>query len=140
MKNLFDRQLSYTGVFLNRTTDIHDSGDASSLTKSSSNIKFINFSLYLRTILTGLYPDPDPLTQLNPDPIQIRIEVAIGNRLGIAIKCGIRIRTVLLQVKIRNTYSVGTVAVSLMYGPVTRLAPKGNKKTCFHLPGRRSNG
>jgi hypothetical protein len=66
-------------------------------------MKFLNFSLYLSTILTCLYPDPDPLTQLNPDPIQIRIEVAIGNRLRIAIKCGIRIRTVLLQVTIRNT-------------------------------------
>ncbi len=43
-------------------------------TPSTSKIKFINFCLFLFIFaLLDLDPDKDPGTQLNPDPIQIRI-------------------------------------------------------------------
>ncbi len=42
-------------------------------------MKFINLYLFLLVIFALLDPDPDPGTQLNPDPIHIRIHNSAGN-------------------------------------------------------------
>ncbi len=39
------------------------------------NMNFLKFFLLLWVIFALLYPDPDPLTRLNPDPIRIRIRI-----------------------------------------------------------------
>jgi hypothetical protein len=61
----------------NTTKDFQAPEKASDPTENSSHMKQLSFPPFLKTILASLDPDrvpnPDPMTQLNPDPIRIRI-------------------------------------------------------------------